>query len=52
MLVAVAQFRFRLSRVPRAMSHTACRRAPGSVRRGDGVVLRRQCGLGDRLGTL
>ena len=28
--MAVAEFRFRLSRVPRAMSHTACRRAPGS----------------------
>src|SRR5438552_3537894 len=31
MLVAIAGFRFRLSSVPRAMSHTACRRALGSV---------------------
>src|SRR4029077_17376793 len=48
MLLAIAEFRFRLSRVPRAMSHTACRHAPGSVRHGDGAALQCRHGLGDR----
>src|ERR1700758_5357001 len=34
------------------MSHTACRLALRSVRRGDGAALRCQYGLGDRWGTL
>src|SRR6516162_9483361 len=47
MLVAVTEFRFRLSCVPQAMSHTACRHAPGSVRHGDGAALRCRYGSGD-----
>jgi len=48
--VAVAEFRFRLSCLPRAMSHTACRRAPRSVRHGDGAALRCRYGSGGRWG--
>ena len=33
------------------MSHTACRHAPGSVRRGDGAALRCRHGSADRSGT-
>src|SRR5580693_4690883 len=51
MLMAVAEFRFRLSWVPRTMSHTACRHAPGSVRHGDGAALRCRYGQAGRWGT-
>ena len=45
---------FKLSRAPatsRAMEHTVCRRAPGSVQRGDGAARRCRHGSADRWGT-
>src|SRR5215472_11242201 len=51
MLVAVGEFRFRLSWVPRTMSHTACRHAPGSVRHGDDAALQSRYGSGGHWGT-
>jgi hypothetical protein len=53
-LMPILRAGFTLSRVPTplpAMSHTACRRAPGSVRRGDGAAPQSQYGSDDRWGT-
>ena len=53
-LVDASEFSFRLSRVLapfRAMSHTACRHAPRSMRRGDGAALRRRHGSAGHWGT-
>ena len=51
LLATVADFWFRLSTRLRAMPHTACRRAPGSVRHVDGASLRCRHGSGGRSGT-
>jgi hypothetical protein len=48
LLVVAIQFRFRLSRVPPAMSHTTCRYAPRSVRHEYGAALRCRHDSGDR----
>jgi len=54
MLLAATEFRLTLLRVPTplpAMSHTACRLAPGSAPHGDGAALRCRRGSGGRWGT-